>query len=107
MAATTYKQKDLENPAVIKAVADAANLWSLRCAEAFAKKGDWGSCVLGAGIGVWMVPAGKRTAVETILIHPPHTAGQGSCSWETSTDEVIASLKVAGIDAHYVCGHLD
>ena len=103
----TYKQKDLEKLSTIIAVSDAARLWSFRCAQEFAKKGDWGSCVLGAGIGVWMVPTGKRKAEEVILIHPPHTAGQGSCSWETSTDEVIASLKVAGIDAHYICGHLD
>jgi hypothetical protein len=102
---TVYTDADLVkfHPAFMEAM----SLWSLRCAQYVAKHGDKGSCVIGAGIGVYYRGPRKRSYELKLVIDVPMTASQGSCTWEASVPEVIAFLKTRGIEAHHIYGRMD
>lgn len=85
---------------VFEALSAAEKLWKDRADDYLHRKGDQGTCVLGAGIEVLDV-LGKRVA----FINAP--GGQGSLTWETSEEEVVAFLREKGLDAKYCTGRMD
>lgn len=100
----SYKQKDLVQPAFLEAVEEARVLWAGRI-EAFVREhGDQGTCVLGAGIAVY-VGVGKRMRGR-IVLQPP-TGKQGASVWEESVNDVVAFLAAKGISAYYSAGRMD
>lgn len=107
MTETVYRLPDLGCSYFATAVDDAAALWSKLCAEEVAARGDRGTCVIGAGIGIKYRGPRKRTVEYHNIIDVPMTAGQGSLTWETSVQQVIDFLKMRGIEAFYMPGRMD
>lgn len=101
----TYCDRDLE--AAKQTILSALKLWTQRCAVYMEMNGDRGSCVLGAGIAVNYIPRRCRTPRNHIIIPVPHTAGQGSLTWECAVEEVLRFLDERGIEAFYEPGHMD
>lgn len=100
-----YRNADLKENATY--IAQAAELWSKRCAEYMCRRGDRGSCVLGAGIAVNYRPPRCRKSIRQTIIGVPYTAGQGSLTWEDSVEEIINFLAIRGIESFYEPGHMD
>lgn len=102
-----YRPADIETPEFKAAVKEASDLWYQRCKEYVEKNGDVGSCVLGSGIALEFKGKGKRK-VETLVIITPQSPAQGSCTWESSVQEIIDLLATKGIvDCWYTPGRLD
>ena len=101
-----YTDKDFNKDFALT-VADAMNLWAHQCAQEVARNGDHGTCVIGAGIGVWYKPARCRNERELRILDVPYTAGQGASTWESSVQQVINHLADKGIVAHYMTGRMD
>ena len=90
------------------AIAQARELWRLRCAEYFTARGDVGTCVSGAGIAIkYLAPRCKNPVRRIIIGSHTVTNAQGSCVWEASVKEILAMLHPYLCSAYYACGHMD
>jgi len=90
------------------AIAQARELWRLRCAEYIATRGDVGTCVSGAGIAIkYLAPRCKNPLRHIIISSHTVTNAQGSCVWEASVKEILAMLHPYLCSAYYACGHMD
>jgi len=85
----------------------AADAWEAECARYVAKHGDVGTCVAGAGIAINYRAPRCRRYERKVILHPPHTSGQGASTWEHSVDTIVSWLKDHGIDCFYHCGYMD
>lgn len=103
-----YKSTDLNRPEFRQALNEATKLWAEKC-EAYVKEnGDVGSCVIGAGIEIEVIPKGCRKPRRQIVIsNHDVTRVQGSCVWEASQREVVQFLKDKGIECRFNYGILD
>lgn len=103
-----YRPAHVTSQAFVAAVDAAKVFWAKRCAETIAQKGDYGTCVLGAGLVVNYLAKGKRKPRDLKIISAHDvTNAQGSCVWETSYREAIAFLAGRGIIATYEAGNMD
>ena len=83
-------------------------LWHYRCDQDYHKNGDSGTCVLGAGIAVPLLPKGCRNPRKHMVISADEVSCcQGSLNWERSVEEIIAILKPHLPGVHYASGRMD
>lgn len=94
-------------------LSQASHIWHLAieaAADERVRKGerrDVGTCVLGAGLGVYFLAPGETQAEEQTMITPP-CRYQGSMSWKGIPFDVVKLyLKCCGFDAHYIRGRMD
>jgi hypothetical protein len=87
----------------------AAIEWSKECRATYERKGDWGSCVLGAGIEIpFLKPRAKYPTYKMIISASHVCPWQGSCVWEESVPKILAILESLGVvGARYNCGRMD
>jgi len=101
-----YQDQDLAKLA--PTIEKARELWTRLCAETYARRGDIGSCVLGAGLQVrYAAPRKRSYSFKTIITASEVCCAQGSLVWEESVKEVIEFLKENGIEASYNPGYMD
>ena len=100
----TYTRAELLSPSFRALIEEARELWRAGCEDFVRRVGDAGSCVLGAGIAVYVGTA-ERYEREVVLSPPTHH--QGSLVWEDSVEAVVAFLKERGIEAFYTPGRMD
>lgn len=103
----SIKEKDLpvNLPAI---VAEAKALWSEAAKAYYAEMGDVGSCILGDGIVMDVIPKGCRKSQKKTLIPSSSVACcQGSVHYEVTKDVAIEYLKAYGVDAYYCYGFMD
>jgi hypothetical protein len=97
-----------ELDALAPVLEEARALWRDRCAATFSRSGDVGTCVLGAGIAVYVRPPRTRVPRRRIVIPAEDvTRAQGASVWEESVHEVIAVLAERGVVAEYHPGAID
>ena len=65
---------------------------------------DRGTCVLGAGIELWVVKPGARTAQPEVLIRQ---VAQGNVSSHAAAKPAIEFLREQGISARWCDGRMD
>ena len=65
---------------------------------------DRGSCVLGAGIEIWVVKPGARVAKPEVVIRQ---VAQGNLSSSAAAEPAIEFLREQGIDARWNDGRMD
>jgi hypothetical protein len=65
---------------------------------------DRGTCVLGAGIEVWVVKPGGRIANPEVVIRQ---VSQGNCSSYAAAEPAIEFLRENGINARWNDGRMD
>lgn len=101
------RERDL--PANLNEVVGAAReMWIESAKKEFEKDGDYGSCILGDGICIDVIPKGKRKPVQKMLISAREVAQcQGSIHYERGQSAVVEYLKSQGIDAYYESGWMD
>lgn len=87
-------------------------MWKKGCEDEYKLKGDWGSCVLGAGI----IPSdltekqwdhGWVDSKLYIISSHEVTNAQGSCVWEANVKEVVQFMNDNGVKCEYHPGRLD
>lgn len=101
-----YKQNEL--PELQPIINNARQLWREECEIAGAKYGDVGTCVIGAGFEVPVIPKGYRKSRMVTILSPREVCRyQGSIIWEHSMDKIRSFLKSQGIEAHYNWGRMD
>lgn len=101
-----YTPEDLAT--FLHAIIEAKMMWVARCKEYVEKHGDKGSCVIGAGIKVYMKLPRKKYAIPEMLISPYEvTPFQGSCIWESSANEIVEFLQSKGLDCFFAMGTMD
>lgn len=89
-------------------IGEAVALWTNKCTEYVKKNGDRGSCVMGAGIFVYVKVPNKRYARELCIISSIEvTPKQGSCIWESSQREIVDFLKSKGVECFFNQGWMD
>lgn len=100
------KQAELKNYQDIIAKAKAA--WDAAAKEQFALRGDTGSCIMGDGIEVEVLPP-RCKYPRRIMIIPSREVSyaQGSIHYEAVKDIAINMLKEAGLNVHYNYGRMD
>jgi hypothetical protein len=105
---TAYQDKDLEDPDFKAKVEKATAQWKQNIEAFVAGKGDFGTCVLGAGIHIHYLPPKCRKPRKYNLINPHQICRyQGSVVWEESVDSIVMQLQRAGIDAWFEYGRMD
>lgn len=86
----------------------ARELWKDASRKEFDKRGDEGSCIMGDGIFIYLVPARCRKPVRYTLIDSHEVSfAQGSLHYEATKDVALNFLKQNGIDAQYDYGRMD
>jgi len=78
-----------------------------RCDKAQCCTCPTGSCVLGAGIEIYVLRSSRHRNVEHINIINAPGYNQGSLQWEESEKDIVAFLKNNGIECRYNCGRMD
>jgi hypothetical protein len=105
---TVYQPVDLESAAFMNSVAVAKARWKAEIEKYFQKKGDYGTCVLGAGIKIYFMGKRKRTPEELCLINPHEISPcQGSATWEASVGKIVKQLNAEGIECWFDYGRMD
>jgi hypothetical protein len=108
MAEKTYRPAEIETPAFTAAVEAAKGIWKKSCEAHFAKHGDSGTCVMGAGIYIDLIPRRCRKPQKYFIIRANEVSCcQGSTNWEYGRQEVLDYLKAHGIEARYEWGIVD
>lgn len=103
-----YRTADIETTKFKDAVAVAKDMWMKSCIKHYEAHGDSGSCVLGAGIYIYLIPLRCRKPQKYFIISAYDVAcSQGSTNWEYGRKEVLDYLTAQGIDAHYSWGSMD
>ncbi len=93
-----YRDKDLA--AFRKTILEASKMWSEDMLAA--EGGDLGTCVVGAGLGVYYTPPRCRTARRSRIIASP---GQSDC--KGSVARAQKHLEEAGLEIHFEYGNMD
>lgn len=89
-------------------VNNARDMWMVSAEEHFNEHGDVGSCVLGAGIKVEVVPPRCRKPRSLMLISANEVAKcQGSLHWEHNVQEIVNYLRGQGLDVYFDYGRMD
>ena len=90
-------------------ILQAKEMWRQRCADFFAKHGDRGCSILGAGIAVKFLYPRCRIPRNRIIIYPEEVSRwQGECVWANSAGEIVTFLKENGLpSAFFESGHMD
>lgn len=100
------KQAELSN--FNEVINEARAMWEKSAREYYERNGDVGSCVLGAGICVDVVPPRCRKARSVMIISASSVARcQGSLHWEYNVGAVVDYLRSNGLDAYFDCGRMD
>lgn len=105
-----FEEKDL--PKIQKIIKEAETLWNNLTKEYLKKeKGDWGTCVLGAGIQIPYIPKETKKLKKLThlqIINQPNCC-QGSVNWEGERLKAVLNfLKNNGIEnAKYNAGYMD
>lgn len=87
---------------------EAREMWKKSASEYYERKGDVGSCVLGAGIVTYVIPPRCRKPRQIMLISANEVARcQGSLHWEHNIEEVLKVLRDAGLDVAFNWGRMD
>lgn len=108
MADKTYRPAEIETPKFIAAVESAKEIWKRSCEAHFKQHGDSGTCVMGAGIYIDLIPLRCRKPQKYFIIRAHEVSCcQGSTNWESGRQEVLDYLKAQGIEAHYEWGIMD
>lgn len=108
MVDKTYRPAEIETPKFITAVEAAKKIWRKSCEAHFAMHGDYGTCVMGAGIYIYLIPLRCRKPQKYFIIRAHEVSCcQGSTNWESGRQEVLDYLKAQGIEAHYEWGIMD
>jgi uncharacterized membrane protein len=100
-----YNLDELED-IVLHVVPKAQFIWRVECDKELKAKGDWGSCVLGAGFYV-NVKDGRKIKQFTIMYPHQVTNAQGSCVWEAGLSVVKEYFDNRNIEVGYKYGQLD
>ena len=97
-----------ELPQFREVINKATEMWKESANAHYEQHGDYGTCVLGAGIKVYMVPKGCRNERSVMLIPAYDVARcQGSCHWEVGAEDVVAFLRDNGLPAFFDYGRMD
>jgi len=100
------KQSELSNYSEV--IAAARVMWKKSAEAYYNEKGDVGSCVLGSGITVDVVPPRCRKPRKMMLISSHEVARcQGSLHWEHNVGLVVDYLRANGVDAKFDWGRMD
>ena len=90
------------------AINSARALWHYRCDQDYHKNGDTGTCVLGAGIVVPLLPPRCKVPRTHMVISADEVScAQGSLNWERSVDEIVELLRPHLPGVYYACGRMD
>jgi hypothetical protein len=102
-----YKENDLTEK-FNNSVDKAKELWKTICKKNVEEMGDYGSCVVGAGIEISLIPKKCRSPRYKMIISSHEVSySQGSVTWERGVKEVIDFLKLEDIDAVFNWGRMD
>jgi len=100
------KQAELKNFQDVIAKAKAA--WDTASKEQFNIHGDKGSCVMGDGIEVEVLPPRCKYPQRIMIIRSREVAyAQGSVHYEAVVDVALKILKDAGLNVSYNYGRMD
>lgn len=103
---TVYTQKELSefNPHIIHAT----KLWAHAAGEYYKKHGDTGTCIVGDGIGIYLIPKGCRKPQKVLIIPSSRVAHcQGSSHYEATKSVAMEYLREQGLETHYNYGFMD
>jgi len=102
-----YKEKELDDY-FWEWTYRAQKMWIHICKENIEKYGNIGTCVLGAGIYINLIPKGKRKPRKYLIIESSEATNyQGSIIWEDGVEDVLKFLKKYDIEADYHPGRMD
>ena len=101
-----YKQSEVAR--MVESISLAKNLWAERSAVVFKEKGDVGSCIIGDGIEILVLPPKCRKPKAHMIIWAREISScQGSCHYEATQEGIIDFLKGEDIEARYNYGRMD
>lgn len=91
-----------------KVIDEAREMWEKSAREYYDKNGDTGSCVIGAGIKIEVIPPRCRKPRAMMLISANEVARcQGSLHWEHNVQTVVNYLRDNGLNAFFDYGRMD
>jgi hypothetical protein len=94
-----YTEKELQEGWLQNLIRSAAQLWKL---DFEGNGGDRGTCVIGAGIAIWVRGHRKRYAKSRVIVAPP---GQADCGWCKDRAMVLLEEQLEGV--HFEYGRMD
>jgi hypothetical protein len=104
----SYRQSDLDT---IQATIDVARtMWCYLSKQEFDRQGrkDWGSAIIGDGIGIMFIAPRCRTPRLHLIISAREVQfAQGCAHYEPAGSAVVEWLQKQGVDAFYVYGRMD